>query len=148
MAPDGEFTNPADTEIVINYHLKNFPLTIKDDAQNIYFVTDSCKLIIQKNPILISLYNSKNKFVFKETQPLTFGSKTTQYLSRGDDEYFYGCGMQNGYFSHRNHVMKIEKGGGWDDGGRANPSPFFMSTNGMALYAIHSISVCMISLPT
>ncbi len=130
LAPDGAFTNPADTEIVINYKFENIPLSIKDDEKNIYLQTDSCKLVIQKNPILFSLYNAKNKLIFKETQPLTFGSRTSQYLSRGIDEYFYGCGMQNGYFSHRNHIIKIEKGGGWDDGGRANPAPFYMSTNG------------------
>ncbi len=130
LAPDGEYSNPADTEIVINYHQQNILFSIKEDDVNIYLATDSCKLIIQKNPILFSLYNTSNKLIFKEKQPISFGSKTTQYLSRNDDEYFYGCGMQNGYFSHRDHIMKIEKGGGWDDGGRANPAPFYMSTNG------------------
>ena len=130
LAPDGNYTNPADTEIVINYNTSNIHLSVSDDAQNIYLKTDSCKLIIQKNPVLFALYNAVNKLIFKETQPLSFGTKTTQYLSRGNDEYFYGCGMQNGYFSHRDHIIKIEKGGGWDDGGRANPAPFYMSTNG------------------
>ena len=130
LAPDGEYSNPADTEIVINYNQDNIPISIKDDDENIYVQTSSCKIIIQKNPILFSLYNASNKLIFKEKQPISFGSKTTQYLSRADDEYFYGCGMQNGYFSHRDHIIKIEKGGGWDDGGRANPAPFYMSTNG------------------
>ena len=55
-------------------------------------------------------------------------------MNRGKDEYFYGCGMQNGYFSHRGKDILIEKGGGWDDGGRANPAPFYMSTNGYGVF--------------
>jgi alpha-glucosidase (family GH31 glycosyl hydrolase) len=130
LAPDGEFTNPADSEIVINYQQQKISPFITNDANNLYLTTNACKLIIQKDPILFSLYNANNKLIWKEKQPVSFGTKTTQYLSRANDEYFYGCGMQNGYFSHRDHVIKIEKGGGWDDGGRANPAPFYMSTNG------------------
>lgn len=130
LAPDGNFTNPADTEIVINYNLQKFPESVTENAKDIIVKTNSCKLVIQKNPILFSLYNAENKLVFSETKPLSFGTTTTQYLNRGNNEYFYGGGMQNGYFSHRDHIIKIEKGGGWDDGGRANPAPFYMSTNG------------------
>jgi alpha-glucosidase (family GH31 glycosyl hydrolase) len=130
LAPDGNYTNPADSEIVINDQQEKISPVIKEDATDIYLTTTACKLIIQKDPVLFSLYNAKNKLIWKEKQPISFGSKTIQYLSRSGDEYFYGCGMQNGYFSHRGHVIKIEKGNGWDDGGRANPAPFYMSTNG------------------
>ncbi|MGI8950795.1 MAG: TIM-barrel domain-containing protein [Chitinophagaceae bacterium] len=130
LAPDGNFTDPADSEIVVNQKIIHPTLSIKEDAKNIFIISSFCKLQIQKTPIIFSLFNSSGKLVFAEKEPLSFGSKTTQKLSRFNDEYFYGCGMQNGYFSHRNNIIKIEKGGGWDAGGRANPAPFYMSTCG------------------
>jgi alpha-glucosidase (family GH31 glycosyl hydrolase) len=72
--------------------------------------------------------------IWEETEPLSFGASTTQTMQRMPGEYFYGCGMQNGYFSHRNHNILIEKGGGWDDGGRPNPAPFYMSTAGYGAF--------------
>jgi len=45
-------------------------------------------------------------------------------------ERFYGGGMQNGHFDHTGRLLQIKEGGGWDDGGRANPAPFFMSSKG------------------
>jgi alpha-glucosidase len=77
------------------------------------------------------MYDAANKqSIWEEIKPLEFGQKTVQTLQSFPDEYFYGCGMQNGYFSHKNTTMLIEKGGGWDDGGRPSPAPFYMSTAG------------------
>ncbi len=52
-------------------------------------------------------------------------------LVRGEDEYFYGGGMQNGYFSHRDRKISIsESYGDWGSGTVSNPSPFYLSTAG------------------
>lgn len=130
LAPDGNFTNPAENEIVIDSVFQYPPLNISEDEKNIFISSSSCKIKIQKSPVLFSVYNASNKIIFSERSPLEFGSVTTQKLNRGATEYFYGGGMQNGYFSHRDSIIKIEKGNGWDAGGRANPVPFYMSTNG------------------
>ena len=130
LSPDGNFTDPAGNDIVINNQSTHPGLKIAEDAKNIYVSSASCKLQIQKNPILFSLYDSRNKMIFAEKSPLTFGDKTTQHLVYNNKEYFYGGGMQNGYFSHKDSSILIEKGGGWDAGGRANPAPFYMSSMG------------------
>ena len=130
LSPNGEFANPAGNDIVINSKDYNPALKIAEDRQNIYLKSASGKLQIQKYPIQFSLFDAKGKTIWAERQPLTFGSKTTQYLQPHEEEYFYGGGMQNGYFSHKNTAILIEKGNGWNDGGRPNPAPFYMSTQG------------------
>ena len=72
--------------------------------------------------------------IWAETKPLTYGDKTIQTLTRQPNEFFYGGGMQNGYFSHRGTTLLIEKGNGWDNGGRPNPAPFYMSTTGYGAF--------------
>jgi alpha-glucosidase len=68
--------------------------------------------------------------VWEESNGLTYGKETVQYLKRGANEYFYGGGMQNGRFSHRDKTILIRNGGGWEDGANPNPAPFYMSSKG------------------
>lgn len=130
LSPDGNYTNPAGNDIVIDDKTFQPSLKITEDDNSIYIASKEGKLQIQKNPILFSLYDANGKKLWAEKEPLTFGAKTTQQLKYDDNEYFYGGGMQNGYFSHKDTVLLIEKGNGWDNGGRPNPAPFYMSNKG------------------
>ena len=131
LAPDGEFTNPADRDIVINYPSAKPAIKTTDEGAYYKMQSKKCVLRIYKTPLHFAMYDVSNKQeIWQESKPLLFGAATVQNMQRSKDEYFYGCGMQNGYFSHRDKDILIEKGGGWDDGGRANPVPFYMSTNG------------------
>ncbi|MEO8415388.1 MAG: TIM-barrel domain-containing protein [Ginsengibacter sp.] len=131
LAPDGHFTDPTDSDIVINYP-GNKPVIKMADAGTYYKMqSNHCVVRVYKSPVRFAMYDITNtQPVWEESKPLLFGAKTIQTMRRGAEEYFYGCGMQNGYFSHRGKDMLIEKGGGWDDGGRSNPVPFYMSTAG------------------
>ena len=130
LSPDGNYTNPAGNDIVIDDKVYDLSLKITEDNNKIYLTSAAGKLEIQKNPILFSLYNNEGKNLWTEVVPLAFGAKTIQQLKYNNDEYFYGGGMQNGYFSHKDTVLQIEKGNGWDNGGRPNPVPFYMSNRG------------------
>ena len=73
--------------------------------------------------------------IWQETQPLTYGPSTVQTLRRGEAEHFYGGGMQNGYFSHRDTSVNIRLNTrGWGDGTTPNPAPFYMSTAGYGVF--------------
>ncbi len=131
LAPDGTFTDPADSDIVINYPVTKPAIVSTDEGSYYKLQSRQCVLRIYKSPLRFAMYNAGNSAaIWEESEPLVFGEKTTQTMHRHAGEYFYGCGMQNGYFSHRDKDILIEKGGGWDDGGRSNPVPFYMSTAG------------------
>lgn len=135
LAPSGKFEDPAGNDIVV-VHPENKPTIMVSDEGNYYSMhSKQCMLRIYKNPVRFAMYDgSGEKKIWEEIAPLRFGEKTVQEMLRDSNENFYGCGMQNGYFSHRGKKMLIEKGGGWDDGGRANPAPFYMSTNGYGVF--------------
>ncbi|ANI87956.1 glycoside hydrolase [Arachidicoccus ginsenosidimutans] len=135
LTPDGEFTNPADSEIVVDYSIKNPQVNFSDAGDYYKFQTPDCVVRAYKNPLRFGLYDKTNtKEIWQESKSLQFGAHTIQTMVRQPNEYFYGGGMQNGYFSHRGKTILIEKGGGWDDGGRANPAPFYMSTAGYGAF--------------
>ena len=131
LASDGLFTDPAGNDIVRHYPADKPKVQITDQGSYYRFRTKTCVVRVYKKPLRFALYHTDDAGrVWEEIKPLVFGSRTTQTLLAGSREYFYGCGMQNGYFSHRGKEIRIEKGGGWDDGGRANPAPFYMSSAG------------------
>lgn len=131
MAYDGEFTNPAGNDIIINNPDK--PVSGKWSDNGDYFLISTPKMAIRayKNPLRFSLYKGDNStLIWEETQGITYGKQTVQYLKRGDNEQFFGGGMQNGRFSHRGKTIKMTIDYNWEDGGNPNPATFYMSTNG------------------
>ncbi|WP_461451433.1 glycoside hydrolase family 31 protein [Mucilaginibacter sp.] len=135
LAPVGDFTNPAGNDIVEQYTVTNPQVTAIDKGPYYQIKSKQCVLRVYKTPMRFALYDMTNTHkVWEETKPISFGAKTTQNMERQPNEYFYGCGMQNGYFSHRGNDILIEKGNGWDNGGRANPAPFYMSTAGYGVF--------------
>jgi alpha-glucosidase (family GH31 glycosyl hydrolase) len=135
MAPDGEFTNPAANDIVVDYGVKKPTLAWADKGTYYQLKSAQCVLRVFKAPLRFAMYDiTDTHLIWEEAQPISFGAHTSQTMKRQANEYFYGCGMQNGYFSHRDKAILIEKGGGWDDGGRANPAPFYMSTAGYGAF--------------
>ncbi len=134
LAPLGDFTDPTHGKIVV-YHPEKILAVDPVDRGDYYALrTRHLELRAYKDPLRFALYDSAGTRLWEESEPLEYGAITLQRLQRQPDEYFYGGGMQNGYFSHRDSTILIEIGGGWDDGGRPNPAPFYMSTVGYGAF--------------
>ncbi|WP_106496225.1 TIM-barrel domain-containing protein [Lentibacillus sp. Marseille-P4043] len=136
LAQDGKFTDPAGDEIIVK---KDFPEITTDwqDEGDYYRVdTKDLTLRIYKKPLRFALYESDNKtLVWEETKGLSWNEEETkQTLSRGEKEQFFGGGMQNGRFTHRDKTIEISTSYNWDDGGHPNAAPFYMSTNGYGVF--------------
>ncbi len=132
LGPNGFFSNPAANWVVPSLEFPAMATTWADQGDYYKIVSDSLVLRAYKNPLRFEMYkHDNNTLIWKETTGLDFGTRTFQEMERHDDEYFYGGGMQNGYFSHRGKVIKISKEiENWDDGAVPNPVPFYMSTKG------------------
>ena len=89
-----------------------------------------------KSPLKFALYQSDNQTAdLERIKGLDYGTRTFQYLQTHANEYFYGGGMQNGYFSHKGTKIKISKETeNWDNGAVPNPVPFYMSTAGYGAF--------------
>ena len=135
MTPNGIFEDPAGPDIVI-YEDPPIQVQVADEGEYYKIFSDNTVLRAYKTPLTFAMYEGDNAtLVWEETAPITFGEETRQYLDRGDTEHFYGCGMQNGYFSHRGESIDIRLIiSSWDDGAVPGPSPFYMSTAGYGVY--------------
>jgi alpha-glucosidase len=131
MAYDGEYTDPAGNDLVINKPAKPVDVTTTDRGDYYLFTTSDMALRAYKQSLRFALYKADNStLIWEEQQGMTYGKQTIQYLKRQPNEYFYGGGMQNGRFSHRDKTIKLTIDYNWEDGGGPNPAPFFMSTSG------------------
>jgi alpha-glucosidase (family GH31 glycosyl hydrolase) len=145
LGPDGTFTDaqPAagDAQMVV---YQGAPMAVAWRDAGEYYRIDSkeCALRIYKkgggsaSGLRFALFEKDNVIpVWRETRPLSYGPSTVQTLARGESENFYGGGMQNGYFSHRDTAVNIRLNTrGWGDGTTPNPAPFYMSTAGYGAF--------------
>ncbi|MDY2777613.1 MAG: glycoside hydrolase family 31 protein [Collinsella sp.] len=94
---------------------------ITDGAITISFDKSSAKMTVK----------SKDKVVFEEEEALTLTKQsTTQTLSTGSGESFFGGGTQNGRFNHTGDAINIKNESSWTDGGVSSPNPFYWTSDG------------------
>ncbi|MFB6719947.1 NPCBM/NEW2 domain-containing protein [Kribbella sp. NPDC056345] len=140
LAPDGTFTDPASTPpenpddpastIVTKTDYSSPKTSWRDRGQYYALTTGKIEVRAQKKPLKFSVYRN-DRLVWAEAAPLSWtDTSTTQSLARGANEQFFGGGMQNGRFSHRDETIKISRDFNWEDGGNPNASPYYMSTAG------------------
>ncbi|MDT8393959.1 MAG: glycoside hydrolase family 31 protein [Bacteroidales bacterium] len=136
LAPTGNFSNPASNHIVVSYDYPLINIDWSNEGDHFLVTTDKLALRAYKSPLRFELYESDNQtLIWKEYQGLDYGTRTFQYLQPHTNEYFYGGGMQNGYFSHKGTKIKISKEiEHWDDGAVPNPAPFYMSSFGYGAF--------------
>lgn len=141
VAPDGTFTDPAnedptdpnapDADIVVKTDYAGARSSVKESRTAYEIKTGAAKLTITKSPITLHLAKADGTVLWDETAPLSWtASGTTQSLKQGTKEQFFGGGMQNGRFSHRDQQITISKDYNWNDGGNPNASPFYVSSKG------------------
>ncbi|KAI9339353.1 glycosyl hydrolases family 31-domain-containing protein [Obelidium mucronatum] len=83
----------------------------------------------------VAITGTNGNAVYEESLPIDIGvNYTSQYLTHGGEEQFFGGGMQNGRFTHKFNTIKVERSDNWDDKGTPNSSPFYMSTKGYGIF--------------
>lgn len=106
-----------------------------DEGEYHLIKTAAMALRIYKKPLRLALYKADNRsLIWQEMQPLDLGEKNSfQTLSSTKDEQFYGGGQQNGQFAFKGKSLEVSYSGGWEEGDRPSPAPFYMSTKGYAV---------------
>ncbi|MEV4557817.1 TIM-barrel domain-containing protein [Kitasatospora sp. NPDC049285] len=133
LSPNGAFTNdPAGTDLAIKTDFGTVGGTLTDAGSYWRIGTSAISLRINKTPLSFALYRADNAtLVWAESQPTSWTtSQTTQYLSRGADEQFYGTGLHLGEWALRDKTVPVAVSNQWTEGTNASPAPFYMSTNG------------------
>ncbi|MDA8016935.1 MAG: NPCBM/NEW2 domain-containing protein [Thermoanaerobaculia bacterium] len=119
------------------------PIVIDDEPREVHFevdqgeesarlTTSDFELVIHPAPLRFELRRAPDgELLWKELKPLSMTEQATvQTLSSRSDEAFVGGGQQNGAFHFKGRSMEISYSGGWEEGDRPSPAPFYMSSNG------------------
>jgi alpha-glucosidase (family GH31 glycosyl hydrolase) len=135
VGPGGTFTSPSPDEMVVSYSFPAISVTWADMSTYYKLESDECVLRAYKTPLKFALYKKDNTtVVWEEDTGIQLGTTTYQKLKTGANEYFYGCGLQTGYYSHKGRSVKIENTTNWEEGGQPHPVPFYMSTAGYGAF--------------
>ncbi|MCA1846425.1 MAG: DUF4968 domain-containing protein, partial [Actinobacteria bacterium] len=142
-APLGEkFTDPANSpperegapaaDVVVKHDYPGVTPRVTDDGPYRVLSTRALALRVYTGDLRFALYRPDNRtLVWEElVGPTWDGRQTTDVLARGATEQFFGGGMQNGRFSHRDQTIKVGVSYDWNDGGFPNSAPFYVSTAG------------------
>ncbi|MFF3459866.1 NPCBM/NEW2 domain-containing protein [Streptomyces sp. NPDC002730] len=136
LAPDGAFTDPTGTDIVLPQSAP--PATHwRDKGDRYELSTSKVTLRAYKTPLRFALHRADGTPLWAETKGLTWNwDRTTQTLARGAEEQYYGAGMQNGRgnTSHRGKTVEVGVDYNWNDGGHPNSVPFYLSSAGYGVY--------------
>lgn len=94
--------------------------------------TTGFALRIYDQPLRLALYAADNqRKIWEEVQPLEITEQQSfQTLSSSKDEVFLGGGQQNGSYAFKGKTLDISYSGGWEEGDRPSPAPFYMSNRG------------------
>jgi alpha-glucosidase len=136
VAPGGRFTDVAD--MVVSGDYPGTTPEVTDAGSYFRLTTAALTLRVYKDPLRFGLFQPDDETrIVEEKRCLTChddDGPTTQYLTRGADEQFFGGGMQNGRFSHRHKAIDIAVSYHWDDGGCPNSVPFYLSSAGYGVF--------------
>ncbi len=131
-----EATPPA--QILVDNPRQHISAVALEEEGNTYVIkTPKIKAAWDKTTGYLSVTDLvTDQVVLRQTGPLTYNADTNTLsiqLQEGDNEYFYGGGVQNGRFSHKGQRIEIVNQNSWTDGGVASPNPFYWSTAGYAI---------------
>lgn len=133
-SPDGKLIDADNKKapIVINQAQVFKDYQLKRTEQYALLQTDEVALRIYRQPLRFEAYHSDNQTpYFKELKPLDLSEKrSVQTLTSDVAQSYYGGGQQNGQFEFNGKTMEISYSGGWEEGDRPSPAPFYMSGNG------------------
>ncbi len=104
------------------------------EAGTYTFKTAALTLTVKKENCTFSLASAMGTPLWEEAAPIDMKPAdkggTVQTLKTNEDEFFYGGGQQNGYFSHKGRKIDIRADSNWDEGGHPNPAPYYMTNTG------------------
>ncbi|MCP4545213.1 MAG: SUMF1/EgtB/PvdO family nonheme iron enzyme [bacterium] len=119
-------------EIVVATDFAGVDPSVIEEADCLILSTAAMQLIVRRAPLLLELRRtSDDELLWRERKPLSLTAEScTQTLTSDPDERIFGGGQQNGRFEFKGSLMEISYSGGWEEGDRPSPAPFYMSDGG------------------
>lgn len=132
LVPDGTFTDdPAGSDLAPTTDFGPVDSASADAGTYYRITTGALSIRVHKAPLRFSVLRADDStLLWEESRPTSWsGGRTTQYLTRGADEQFYGTGLRLGEWALRGKTVPVAVDNRWRENTNASPAPFYMSTN-------------------
>jgi alpha-glucosidase len=128
--PDNEGSGTA--SIVLPFEGKAVAVSARDNGDHHTFYTSKLEFVVHRSPLRMELHRvGQESALWRELKPLHLSREAaTQTLASDPGERIFGGGQQNGVFEFKGRLMEISYSGGWEEGDRPSPAPFYMSDRG------------------
>src|SRR5690606_12145619 len=132
--------------MVSRYNWENVSFSKEEHGESLTYTTNKLKVVVNKNPLLITIYNHEGNVLLDEKNEGAFFNNdivgTNKVLQ--PDEHFFGFGERMDFLDRRGKKLNLNVGRGT---GRPHivgaynvleanycPIPFFMSTKGYGIF--------------
>jgi len=107
-------------------------LQFTDHGTHHSFTTSRLELRVHADPLRLELRRlGDDHALWQELKPLRIADDVAiQTLDSAPSDRLYGGGQQNGGFEFNGRLLEISYSGGWEEGDRPSPAPFYMSDRG------------------
>lgn len=134
MGRDGKLADAGDGKapIVIAAPQPGIAFKVSETPDYYLAQTAAVSLRIYRDALRIEAWDVGNrKLIWRQLGPVDLeADRNIETLSSDAHEQFFGGGQQNGSFAFKGKLMEIGYSGGWEEGDRPNPAPFFFSSAG------------------
>ena len=134
VTPVGDFAHEGSLKAKIVIQSDPLPIAIQLSRLADYDLIQSeyLSLRVYPNPLRFELFKKDNQtLVWKELKPIHLGPEDSyQTLANGEEQSFFGGGQQNGAFEFQGKALEVSYSGGWEEGDRPSPAPFYMASHG------------------
>lgn len=104
----------------------------KATSDSLIISSGNYQLIFQQKPAVMNIFDETlHRSRVMQSSPLELGGgQTTEILKQHTNEFYFGGGMQNGYFSHKGQIINIKRDHITGKGGVLTQIPFFWANSG------------------
>ncbi len=132
--PDEKITGEGSgtAPIVLPQEAAAVAVAVTDAPDGFVLSTPAVALKVQRAPLLFTLSRTGVPApLWRELKPLDLSAAgSCQVLAKAPAEHFLGGGQQNGSYEFNGRLLEISYSGGWEEGDRPSPAPFYMSAAG------------------
>lgn len=134
LDPEQEFNESRTSFIQLN----QFDQQAFDDSRvratsdSLIIHAGNYQIIFGQKPAVMSIFDENlHKTRMSQAAPLELSAEqTTEFLAQNKNEFYFGGGLQNGFFSHKGRKINIERDHITGKGGVVSQVPFFWSNAG------------------
>ncbi|WEV43771.1 discoidin domain-containing protein [Lactobacillus sp. ESL0684] len=106
--------------------------TVRATNDSLIIQAGHYQILFGKEPAIISIFDEElHRTRMAQAKPLELNAnQTSEFLVQNKNEFYYGGGLQNGYFGHKGRQIEIKHDQITGKGGVITQTPFFWSNTG------------------